>query len=247
MAPPLRKVIHPVGIAFKGSGFYKTDSERSVGQGLGWPRREGCGCGGRRSRTSPRVGWVLVVGSLLWLGRVTGGASGSSGLRPRRPPPRAPRPPPPRACQSPADRPKPHGDSVVPMPSNAARRARAAALGCRHDLTEHEFSAVRRHPPRSASSAAPGSTTSSTTTRPSRSTPRSASPATRSSSVRSRGVGSRSSPVTARATASPRTGSTTAPTSGRCEPSGSARSYRRARSARSGRSTVRARSSSRTR
>ncbi|MEW1954706.1 FmdB family zinc ribbon protein [Terrabacter sp. NPDC080008] len=27
--PRLRKVIHPVGIAFKGSGFYKTDSRAS--------------------------------------------------------------------------------------------------------------------------------------------------------------------------------------------------------------------------
>ncbi|WP_374968209.1 FmdB family zinc ribbon protein [Terrabacter sp. BE26] len=27
--PRLRKVIHPVGIAFKGSGFYKTDSRSS--------------------------------------------------------------------------------------------------------------------------------------------------------------------------------------------------------------------------
>ncbi|EWT01534.1 FmdB family transcriptional regulator [Intrasporangium oryzae NRRL B-24470] len=29
----LRKVIHPVGIAFKGSGFYKTDSRASGGKG----------------------------------------------------------------------------------------------------------------------------------------------------------------------------------------------------------------------
>ena len=28
--PRLRKVIHPVGIAFKGSGFYKTDSRASA-------------------------------------------------------------------------------------------------------------------------------------------------------------------------------------------------------------------------
>lgn len=28
--PRLRKVIHPVGIAFKGSGFYKTDSRSST-------------------------------------------------------------------------------------------------------------------------------------------------------------------------------------------------------------------------
>lgn len=28
--PRLRKVIHPVGIAFKGSGFYKTDSRSSA-------------------------------------------------------------------------------------------------------------------------------------------------------------------------------------------------------------------------
>lgn len=29
----LRKVIHPVGISFKGSGFYKTDSRVSAGKG----------------------------------------------------------------------------------------------------------------------------------------------------------------------------------------------------------------------
>ena len=31
--PRLRKVIHPVGIAFKGSGFYKTDSRASGSNG----------------------------------------------------------------------------------------------------------------------------------------------------------------------------------------------------------------------
>ena len=33
--PRLRKVIHPVGIAFKGSGFYKTDSRASGSNGNG--------------------------------------------------------------------------------------------------------------------------------------------------------------------------------------------------------------------
>ena len=33
--PRLRKVIHPVGIAFKGSGFYKTDSRSSGSNGNG--------------------------------------------------------------------------------------------------------------------------------------------------------------------------------------------------------------------
>src|SRR6187455_1522562 len=30
---PLRKVFHPAGILFKGSGFYQTDSRSSVGAG----------------------------------------------------------------------------------------------------------------------------------------------------------------------------------------------------------------------
>jgi putative FmdB family regulatory protein len=34
-APRLRKVIHPVGISFKGSGFYKTDSRASAKSGTG--------------------------------------------------------------------------------------------------------------------------------------------------------------------------------------------------------------------
>ena len=56
----LRKVIHPVGIAFKGSGFYKTDS-RSSGSGKGSDgsgssggKDAGGGSSSRRPRASSR-------------------------------------------------------------------------------------------------------------------------------------------------------------------------------------------------
>lgn len=42
--PRLRKVIHPVGIAFKGSGFYKTDS-RSTAKTASAPAAGGSGDG----------------------------------------------------------------------------------------------------------------------------------------------------------------------------------------------------------
>ncbi|GAA5021612.1 hypothetical protein GCM10023258_11130 [Terrabacter aeriphilus] len=42
--PRLRKVIHPVGIAFKGSGFYKTDSRASTkGAGSTTPSEKSSG------------------------------------------------------------------------------------------------------------------------------------------------------------------------------------------------------------
>jgi putative FmdB family regulatory protein len=37
----LRKVIQPVGIVFKGSGFYKTDSRKGTGNGAAKPAGEG--------------------------------------------------------------------------------------------------------------------------------------------------------------------------------------------------------------
>jgi len=41
---PLRKVFHPAGILFKGSGFYATDSRRGgAGDGSRTPDREGTG------------------------------------------------------------------------------------------------------------------------------------------------------------------------------------------------------------
>ena len=42
----LRKVIHPVGIAFKGSGFYKTDSRAKAGAGSGGSGAKDAGAGG---------------------------------------------------------------------------------------------------------------------------------------------------------------------------------------------------------
>src|SRR5918996_3405593 len=44
----LRKVFHPAGIVFKGSGFYKTDSRQAVGKG---EKKSGAseGSGGEKS------------------------------------------------------------------------------------------------------------------------------------------------------------------------------------------------------
>ena len=49
--PRLRKVIHPVGIAFKGSGFYKTDS-RAGAKGAASPAGSGEKKDGAASTTS---------------------------------------------------------------------------------------------------------------------------------------------------------------------------------------------------
>ncbi len=67
----LRKVIHPVGISFKGSGFYKTDSRRRR-QG----RRVGLGRSGRRG----------LVGLLRLLGCRCRAGAGKAGLRPTQAP-----------------------------------------------------------------------------------------------------------------------------------------------------------------
>ncbi|MGO4363078.1 FmdB family zinc ribbon protein [Terrabacter sp. 2TAF16] len=48
--PRLRKVIHPVGIAFKGSGFYKTDS-RAASKGASTPAAsDGAGSGDTKKK-----------------------------------------------------------------------------------------------------------------------------------------------------------------------------------------------------
>ena len=48
--PRLRKVIHPVGIAFKGSGFYKTDS-RAASKGASTPvASDGAGSGDTKKK-----------------------------------------------------------------------------------------------------------------------------------------------------------------------------------------------------
>ena len=78
----LRKVIHPVGIAFKGSGFYKTDSRSKSGaRGSGGPgAKMRVRVAAPRSLLPPRrpsrvgpVGWVGWFGGIVrvfWLGRV---------------------------------------------------------------------------------------------------------------------------------------------------------------------------------
>ena len=53
----LRKVIHPVGIAFKGSGFYKTDSRASgTGGSAGKPAAAAAGGSGESSGSSSSSG-----------------------------------------------------------------------------------------------------------------------------------------------------------------------------------------------
>jgi putative FmdB family regulatory protein len=47
--PRLRKVIHPVGIAFKGSGFYKTDSRTSASKGSNGSSSSSTGSGASES------------------------------------------------------------------------------------------------------------------------------------------------------------------------------------------------------
>ena len=42
----LRKVFHPVGIAFKGSGFYRTDSRTKAGSSRSSESSESAGAGG---------------------------------------------------------------------------------------------------------------------------------------------------------------------------------------------------------
>ena len=48
----LRKVIHPVGIAFKGSGFYKTDSRSSGGTKGSGGKESGAGSGSGEAAAS---------------------------------------------------------------------------------------------------------------------------------------------------------------------------------------------------
>ena len=50
--PRLRKVIHPVGIAFKGSGFYKTDSRAACQERLDAGRRRAARVTRRRTAAS---------------------------------------------------------------------------------------------------------------------------------------------------------------------------------------------------
>ncbi len=72
----LRKVIHPVGIAFKGSGFYKTDSRSSGGSKGATAKGEGAASGSSSESGSSSKG----SGS--------GSDSGSGSGSPARPHPR---------------------------------------------------------------------------------------------------------------------------------------------------------------
>lgn len=69
----LRKVIHPVGIAFKGSGFYKTDSRASAKGKAGSTSANGSGAEKKDSSASTSSGSTSSGSS-----QSTGGASTSS-------------------------------------------------------------------------------------------------------------------------------------------------------------------------
>ena len=76
----LRKVIHPVGIAFKGSGFYKTDSRASGGtQGSGGPGAKDAGVGGGSTESAASTSSESDASSGSSGSSSSGAASGSSG------------------------------------------------------------------------------------------------------------------------------------------------------------------------
>jgi putative FmdB family regulatory protein len=52
---PVRKVFSPVGVVFKGSGFYRTDSRASDGKGTGAGKGKGDG-NGKRGDAKERTG-----------------------------------------------------------------------------------------------------------------------------------------------------------------------------------------------
>ena len=191
--PRLRKVIHPVGIAFKGSGFYKTDSRAAA---KSRPRRRRPATA--RARLERRIGTAsstAVVRLVVRLELVRLVVDAVERRRPRR-----------RRRRSTASSSELVVHSLLtlggrcPHPRAYAVRPAARARPRLARMTTEQTTAARprrpgraRRPtvraPRSASSAGPASTTSSTTTRPSRSTPRSGARATLSSSVRSRARG----------------------------------------------------------
>src|SRR5699024_5767687 len=75
----LRKVFNAVGVVFKGSGFYRTDSrsaDASTGSGSGSSGESGSGAGGEGSGSS---GDGSGSGSGSASGSDSGGSSGSSG------------------------------------------------------------------------------------------------------------------------------------------------------------------------
>ncbi|MER7073512.1 FmdB family zinc ribbon protein [Terrabacter sp. NPDC000476] len=81
-APRLRKVIHPVGIAFKGSGFYKTDSRASTkGSGSTTPTEKSSGSdsGAKGSSTESAKGSTSGSSTAGTSGSSTSSTSSSSG------------------------------------------------------------------------------------------------------------------------------------------------------------------------
>ena len=76
----LRKVIHPVGIAFKGSGFYKTDSRSSGGaKGSDGSGGKEAGAGGGSSETAASTSSDSAGSSGSAASSESSESSGSSG------------------------------------------------------------------------------------------------------------------------------------------------------------------------
>ena len=76
----LRKVIHPVGIAFKGSGFYKTDSRSSGGaKGSDGSGGKDAGAGGGSSETAASTSSDSAGSSGSAASSESSGSSGSGG------------------------------------------------------------------------------------------------------------------------------------------------------------------------
>ena len=79
----LRKVIHPVGIAFKGSGFYKTDSRSSGGaKGSDGSGGKEAGAGGGSSETAASTSSDSAGSSGSAASSQSSGSSGSSSSAP---------------------------------------------------------------------------------------------------------------------------------------------------------------------
>ncbi len=75
---PLRKVFHPAGILFKGSGFYRTDSRSKSGSAPGKKAAKSDGDGGKAGeKVATASGSEAASGSKADGG--SGGSSGSSG------------------------------------------------------------------------------------------------------------------------------------------------------------------------
>ena len=229
----LRKVFSAVGVVFKGSGFYRTDSRGSVR---------------RRSTEQPRA--------------VARTASRRKASLPTSPPTAAVHRPARPGVRRPAARRPVRHQAARRLPERRARQLLRTAEDLTNPRRFHGGGSSCRWVPIRVIAMVQSSQWRAGGHRCHRrirvlllprgrdrnhqSTPRTERPATPSSSVSSRAAGWRSCRGTDAVTISRRTGSTTAPTCGRCAPWAYARCSARARSAACARSTARAPCSCRT-